>query len=57
MSLPSVETWQARERDGSPGRNSVAKARAFNEKEAQALIADRNYAALDQMVIEHLLGR
>src|SRR5205809_3802035 len=35
----------------------LAKARAFNEKAAQALIADRNYAALDQMVIEHLLGR
>jgi xylose isomerase len=35
----------------------VGKARAFNEKEAQAFIADRNYAALDQMVIEHLLGR
>jgi xylose isomerase len=35
----------------------LAKARTFNEKEAQALIADRNYAALDQMVIEHLLGR
>lgn len=35
----------------------LAKARTFNEKKAQALIADRNYAALDQMVIEHLLGR
>jgi xylose isomerase len=35
----------------------LAKARTFSEKEAQALIADRNYAALDQMVIEHLLGR
>ncbi|MCW5550703.1 MAG: TIM barrel protein [Verrucomicrobiae bacterium] len=35
----------------------VQKARSFNEKQAQALIKDRNYAALDQMVIEHLLGR
>src|SRR5205809_934182 len=35
----------------------LEKARTFDEKEAQQLIADRNYAALDQMVIEHLLGR
>jgi xylose isomerase len=35
----------------------VAKARSFNEKQAAALIKDRNYAALDQMVIEHLLGK
>ncbi len=35
----------------------VQKARSFKEKQAQALIKDRNYAALDQMVIEHLLGR
>lgn len=35
----------------------VKKARTFNEKKARELIADRNYAALDQMVIEHLLGR
>ncbi len=35
----------------------LEKARAFDEKQAQALIADRNYAALDQMVIEHLLGK
>jgi xylose isomerase len=34
----------------------VEKARAFDEKTAQKLIADRNYQALDQMVIEHLLG-
>lgn len=32
------------------------KVRSFDEKQVQALIADRNYAALDQMVIEHLLG-
>ena len=35
----------------------VEKARSFNDKKAQGLIADRNYAALDQMVIEHLMGR
>jgi len=34
----------------------VEKARSFDEKTAQKLIADRNYQALDQMVIEHLLG-
>ena len=34
----------------------VEKARAFDEKAAQTLVADRNYQALDQMVIEHLLG-
>jgi xylose isomerase len=35
----------------------VDKARSFNEVAAQKLIADRNYQALDQMVIEHLLGK
>jgi xylose isomerase len=35
----------------------VQKSRTFNEKKAQSLIADRNYAALDQMVLEHLMGR
>lgn len=35
----------------------VQKARTFNEKKAQALIAERNYAALDQMVLEHLMGK
>lgn len=34
----------------------VEKARSFDEKKAQQLIADRDYQALDQMVIEHLLG-
>ena len=32
------------------------KARTFPEREAQSLIAERNYAALDQLVLEHLLG-
>ena len=35
----------------------VQKARTFSEKKAQALIADRNYATLDQMVLEHLMGK
>ena len=35
----------------------VRKARTYPEKQAQALIADRNYGALDQLVIEHLLGK
>jgi xylose isomerase len=34
----------------------VEKARSFDEQAAQELISDRNYQALDQMVIEHLLG-
>jgi xylose isomerase len=34
----------------------VEKARTFDEKHAQDLIADRNYAALDQLVLEHLMG-
>jgi xylose isomerase len=35
----------------------LEKARRFKEKEADRLIADRNYAALDQMVLEHLMGK
>ena len=35
----------------------LAKSRSFNEKKAQALIDDLDYQALDQLVIEHLLGR
>jgi len=34
----------------------VDKARSYDEKKAQQLIADRDYQALDQMVIEHLMG-
>ncbi|MBM3834161.1 MAG: TIM barrel protein [Verrucomicrobia bacterium] len=34
----------------------VEKARSFNDSKAEDLIAERNYQALDQMVIEHLLG-
>ena len=34
----------------------LEKVRTFDEKQAQQLIAARNYAQLDQMVINHLLG-
>ncbi len=34
----------------------VEKARTFDEAAAQRLIAERDYQALDQLVIEHLLG-
>lgn len=35
----------------------LAKVRSFNEKRAKEFIAARDYQGLDQMVIEHLLGR
>jgi xylose isomerase len=35
----------------------VRKVRTFNEAKARQMIADRNYQALDQYVIEHLLGK
>jgi hypothetical protein len=35
----------------------VEKARCFDEKAAGNLAAHRDYQALDQMVIEHLLGK
>ena len=49
----------ARRPDLSPEiRNRlVEKARSYPTKQADALIADRNYQDLDQLVIEHLLGR
>jgi xylose isomerase len=34
----------------------LRKARTFDEKAAKLLVADRDYAALDQMVLEHLMG-
>src|SRR5438128_293179 len=34
----------------------VEKSRTFSEQRAQKLIADGNYQALDQMVLEHLMG-
>ena len=35
----------------------VQKVRTFNEAKARQMVADRNYQALDQYVIEHLMGR
>jgi xylose isomerase len=35
----------------------VQKSRSFNESKAKQMIADRDYQALDQYVIEHLLGK
>lgn len=35
----------------------VEKARTYPTKEADALIADRNYQDLDQLVLEHLMGK
>ena len=35
----------------------VEKARSFDEVHADRLRAARDYQALDQMVIEHLLGK
>ena len=35
----------------------VEKVRTFDEAAARGMIADRNYQALDQLVIEHLLGK
>jgi xylose isomerase len=35
----------------------VRKARSFDEKTAQSLIADRNYQDLDQLVLAHLMGK
>jgi xylose isomerase len=35
----------------------VEKVESFDESRARELIVDRSYQALDQMVIEHLLGR
>jgi len=35
----------------------VEKARTFPEATATTLIADRNYQDLDQLVLDHLLGR
>ena len=34
----------------------VRKARTFDEKTAKQLVAESNYAALDQLVLEHLMG-
>lgn len=52
-----VEHWLAHlENSRQTFFRLLEKSRSFNEKAAQQLVADRNYAALDQMVIEHLMG-
>jgi xylose isomerase len=35
----------------------LEKARTFDEAKAKQFIADRNYQALDQMVLDHLMGK
>jgi len=53
-----VEHWTAHlENSRRTFLRLVEKARTFDEKAAQKLIADRDYQALDQMVIEHLMGK
>ena len=52
-----VEHWLAHLKNSRRTfQQLVRKARTFDEKAARQLIADRNYAALDQMVLEHLMG-
>jgi xylose isomerase len=52
-----VEHWLAHlENSRRTFLELLDKVRSFDEKQAQQFIADCNYGALDQMVIEHLLG-
>jgi xylose isomerase len=53
-----VEHWLAHlENSRRTFLKLVEKARSFHEAKARELIAERDYGALDQMVIEHLLGK
>src|SRR5437763_2405607 len=53
-----VEHWLAHlENSRRTFMRLLEKARSFNDKKAGELIAARNYAALDEMVLEHLMGR
>ena len=53
-----VEHWLAHlENSRRTFLRLVQKARTFDEKKARALVANRDYAALDQLVLEHLMGR
>jgi xylose isomerase len=53
-----VEHWLAHlENSRRTFLRLVQKARTFDEKKSRALIANRDYAALDQLVLEHLMGR
>ena len=52
-----VEHWLAHlENSRRTFLELLDKVRSFDQEQAQQFIADRNYGALDQMVIEHLLG-
>lgn len=52
-----VEHWLAHlENSRRTFLRLLAKVRSFDEKKAQQVAAARDYAALDQMVLEHLLG-
>src|ERR1700722_15482407 len=53
-----VEHWLAHlEKNRRTFLKLVQKTRTHNESKARQMIADRDYQALDQYVIEHLLGR
>ena len=49
--------YEERQRREDEARRNRWLQTEYPEKKAQALIADGNYAALDQLVIEHLLGK
>src|SRR5271156_5436939 len=54
----AVEHWTAHlENSRRTFLKLVDKARSFDEKRAGQLAASRDYAALDQMVLEHLMGK
>src|SRR3984957_15105528 len=53
-----VEHWLAHlEKNRRTFLKLVQKTRTHNESKARQMIADRDYQALDQYVIEHLLGK
>jgi xylose isomerase len=52
------EHWMAHlENSRRTFQRLLEKVRSFDEKKARSLVAERDYQALDQMVIEHLLGK
>jgi xylose isomerase len=52
------EHWMAHlENSRRTFQRLLEKVRSFDEKKARTLVAERDYQALDQMVIEHLLGK
>jgi len=52
-----VENWVAHlDNSRRTFEKLLEKARTYPEQEAQGMIAQRDYAALDQLVLEHLLG-